>query len=295
MLVKLLTDGSTDGLLCDFGMPVMHQGVRYNCRVLCLNGDILLIRPKLFLANDGNYRETRWFTRWHYGWVLQDFALPAFVAQATRSRQTSVKIGPGMLQLLDTVVASETCEELFTPNSPHITLALNGAEILTNGSGSHHNLRKLDRRMKLITEAVAKSGGCYLYANQLGCDGGRLYYDGCALICDNGHILAQGSQFSLNEVEVVTAAVDLSRTRSMRGSFMSRCEQVVMRQESSEIAEMSLYKSPIHAPHPACAAPVYRAVSRWRIHLYLYIICICTCASVSRALSRWRRCQPCRG
>lgn len=51
VLVKLLTDGSTDGLLCDFGMPVMHHGVRYNCRVLCLDGDILLIRPKLFLAN----------------------------------------------------------------------------------------------------------------------------------------------------------------------------------------------------------------------------------------------------
>jgi NAD+ synthase (glutamine-hydrolysing) len=31
----------------------------YNCRVLILNGRILLIRPKLALANDGNYRETR--------------------------------------------------------------------------------------------------------------------------------------------------------------------------------------------------------------------------------------------
>jgi len=226
VLAKLLADDSTDGLLCDFGMPVMHQGVRYNCRVLCLNGDILLIRPKLFLANDGNYRETRWFTRWHYGWVLQDFVLPTEVAAATRSKQSTVKIGPGMLQLLDTVVASETCEELFTPNSPHITLALNGAEILTNGSGSHHNLRKLDKRMNLITSAVAKSGGVYLYSNQLGCDGGRLYYDGCALICDNGNVLAQGAQFSMDEVEVVTARVDLSRTRSMRGSFMSRCEQV---------------------------------------------------------------------
>ena len=112
------------------------------------------------------------------------------------------------------------------PNSPHIALALNGAEILTNGSGSHHNLRKLDRRMQLITSAMAKSGGVYMYSNQLGCDGGRLYFDGCALICDNGDILAQGSQFAMIEVEVVTAVVDLTRTRSVRASFMSRCEQV---------------------------------------------------------------------
>jgi NAD+ synthase (glutamine-hydrolysing) len=226
VLAELLSDGSTDNMLCDFGMPVTYHGVRYNCRVICLNGDILLIRPKLFLANDGNYRETRWFTRWSLGWVLKEYPLPGFVVEATRSKKLSVPIGPGMIQCLDTVVASETCEELFTPNSPHITLALNGAEIITNGSGSHHNLRKLDRRLKLITDAVEKSGGVYMYANQIGCDGGRLYYDGCALVCDNGHILAQGSQFSLNEVEVITAAVELSRTRSFRGSFLSRCEQV---------------------------------------------------------------------
>lgn len=47
------------GILCDIGMPVLHQGVRYNCRVFCLNRKIVLIRPKLFMADDGNYREGR--------------------------------------------------------------------------------------------------------------------------------------------------------------------------------------------------------------------------------------------
>lgn len=54
-----------------------------------------------------------------------------------------------------------------------------------------------------------QSGGIYLYANQQGCDGDRLYYDGCAMIVINGEIVAQGSQFSLNDVEVVTATVDI--------------------------------------------------------------------------------------
>lgn len=49
-----------------------------------------------------------------------------------------------------------------------------------------------------------------------GCDGDRLYYDGCAMIICNGEILAQGSQFSLNDVEVVTATVDLDEVRSAR-------------------------------------------------------------------------------
>ena len=45
-------------------MPVLHGSARYNCRVFVLNGKILLIRPKMALADDGNYREPRWFARW---------------------------------------------------------------------------------------------------------------------------------------------------------------------------------------------------------------------------------------
>lgn len=37
--------------------------------------------------------------------------------------------------------------ELFTPKSPHIDMGLDGVEIFTNGSGSHHQLRKLYRRV----------------------------------------------------------------------------------------------------------------------------------------------------
>ncbi len=31
-------------------------GVRYNCRIFLLNGKVLFIRPKLAMADDGNYR-----------------------------------------------------------------------------------------------------------------------------------------------------------------------------------------------------------------------------------------------
>ena len=76
--------------------------------------------------------------------------------------------------------------------------------------------RKLNQRISLILEATQKSGGVYLYANQQGCDGDRLYYDGSAMIIINGEIVAQASQFSLNDVEVITAVVDLEEVRSHR-------------------------------------------------------------------------------
>lgn len=121
-----------------------------------------------------------------------------------------------MISTRDTCVGAETCEELFTPDPPHGHMGLNGVEIFTNSSGSHHELRKLNTRVNLIIEATRKTGGVYLYSNQQGCDGDRLYYDGCAMIIVNGHIVAQGSQFSLTDVEVVTATVDLEDVRSHR-------------------------------------------------------------------------------
>ena len=39
-----------------------------------------------------------------------------------------------------------------------------------------------------------------MYANQQGCDGERAYYDGCAVVAMNGQLIAQGSQFSLDDI-----------------------------------------------------------------------------------------------
>lgn len=54
-----------------------------------------------------------------------------------------------------------------------------------------------DTRWRLC---IFQNGGIYLLANQKGCDGDRLYYDGCAAIAMNGSVFAQGSQFSLDDV-----------------------------------------------------------------------------------------------
>lgn len=73
-------------------------------------------------------------------------------------------------------VAAEVCEELYSPVPPHADLALNGVEVFMNASGSHHQLRKLDIRLRAIIGATHTRGGVYMYSNLQGCDGSRLYY-----------------------------------------------------------------------------------------------------------------------
>ncbi|CCM00736.1 uncharacterized protein FIBRA_02776 [Fibroporia radiculosa] len=216
VLSKILESDEAQGILCDIGMPVVHKNVIYNCRIVIYSGKILLIRPKMWLANDGNYRELRWFTPWTKHRCTEDHYLPRIIHGVTG--QTKVPFGDAVVSTVDTCIGIELCEELFTPASPHILMGLDGVEIFTNSSGSHHELRKLYRRVELIKEATMKLGGIYLYANQQGCDGDRLYYDGCAMIAVNGHIVAQGSQFSLQDVEVVSATIDIEDVRAHRAT-----------------------------------------------------------------------------
>ncbi|XP_056134821.1 glutamine-dependent NAD(+) synthetase isoform X2 [Lampris incognitus] len=198
-------------------MPIMHHNVRYNCRVLFLNRKILLIRPKMLLANHGIYREFRWFSPWNQLRRVEEYFLPRMIQEVTG--QETVPFGVCVLSTKDTCIGSEICAELWNPRSPHIDMGLDGVEIFTNSSASHHELRKADYRVNLVKSATVKSGGIYLYANQKGCDGDRLYYDGCTMVAINGDIVAHGAQFSLNDVEVVTATLDLEDVRSFRGEI----------------------------------------------------------------------------
>ncbi|XP_070638845.1 glutamine-dependent NAD(+) synthetase isoform X3 [Bos indicus] len=296
VLAALLESPVTQDIICDVGMPVMHRNVRYNCRVIFLNRKILLIRPKMALANEGNYRELRWFTPWSRsrpvalrparsccGGVLcmeeravaslastggyicipvslqcpqtlsgvpwdrivlfflqqtEEYFLPRMLQDLTK--QETVPFGDAVLSTWDTCIGSEVCEELWTPHSPHVDMGLDGVEIFTNASGSHHVLRKAHARVDLVTMATTKNGGIYLLANQKGCDGDRLYYDGCALIAMNGSIFAQGSQFSLDDVEVLTATLDLEDIRSYRAEISSR-NLAALRECPSQASRVSPY------------------------------------------------------
>ncbi|XP_054491491.2 glutamine-dependent NAD(+) synthetase [Agelaius phoeniceus] len=220
VLEKLLESPATQDIICDVGMPVLHRNVRYNCRVIFLNKKILLIRPKISLANAGNYRELRWFTPWSKARHVEEYFLPRFIQEVTG--QETVPFGDAVLATKDTCLGAEICEELWAPNSPHIEMGLDGVEIFTNSSGSHHVLRKAHTRVDLVNSATAKNGGIYILANQKGCDGDRLYYDGCAMISMNGETVAQGSQFSLDDVEVLVATLDLEDVRSYRAEISSR-------------------------------------------------------------------------
>lgn len=264
-LRSILESDLTYDMLCVVGCPVLHNSVRYNCMIFCLNGRIILVRPKIYLADDGNYRERRFFSSWRRDYELSSFTLPDILREVTG--QVTSPIGIAMIKTRESIIATEICEELWCPDNIHVEQALLGAEIICNGSGSHHQLRKLSDRLMLMQDATRKVGGVYLYANHRGCDGNRLYFDGSALICMNGSVVAQASQFSLREVEVITAGIDLNDVliyRQSSASLQTQSSQIPAKDiplvlvDFSILSNRSVVISPsmqprLHSPEVECA------------------------------------------
>lgn len=220
VLAMILKSTVAEDMLIDVGMPVMHKNVTYNCRVAFLNRRILLIRPKMQMCEDGNYRESRWFSPWTKERMVEDYFLPRMISQITN--QTVVPFGDAVISTRDTCIGFEICEELWNPMSNHIPMSLDGVEIIANGSGSYFELRKAYVTVDLVKSATFKSGGCYMFSNLRGCDGSRVYFNGGSCIALNGQILNRGKQFALDEVEIIVATFDLEDIRSYRNNIRSR-------------------------------------------------------------------------
>lgn len=88
--------------------------------VIMLNAKILLVRPKLQMADDGLYREGRYFQAYDTSKGVQHITLPSFI-QSLYGQETAL-FGQVILDLKDTCIGFECCEELWQPLSQNIEL-----------------------------------------------------------------------------------------------------------------------------------------------------------------------------
>jgi NAD+ synthase (glutamine-hydrolysing) len=214
-LLKFTSIEPYNDMLCVFGMPIILNAKNYNCAVCTLAGKIVLIKPKLILADDGNYRESRWFTPWEIGTKSMEVALPEFITEITG--QKTATFGNFIMRTVDDVlIGSECCEELWAPLPSSTALFAQGVHIVFNASGSHFQPCKQEKREGLIESITLKSGGCYMYSNMNGCDGTRLYFDAGSMIIENGELRALTHDFMIRDVNVISACVDLEKIEPYR-------------------------------------------------------------------------------
>jgi NAD+ synthase (glutamine-hydrolysing) len=224
VIEKLLTNKDLYDIIIDVGMGVIKEGVLFNCRVLLLNGKIILIRPKTKLAGNGNYREDRWFTSWESDETTW-FVLPKHVSQVTG--QTFVPFGADVVLEIppsggngdNLRVGIEICEELWRTDSTNIKLFLErGVHLIMNSSASYWEIRKLDTVFTFTTALTLKCGGAYALTNLLGCDGGRLCFYGMSSVAINGRLVTRttSKEDLFEEVQVSFADISVSDIEAYR-------------------------------------------------------------------------------
>ncbi|CAG9323153.1 unnamed protein product [Blepharisma stoltei] len=220
-VIKVTLIPPYNDILCLIGMPLYFHGVVYNCSVLIYNGKVILIKPKVVLADDGLNREKRWFTAWCGNRELMQYSLPAFITDVTG--QQTAPFGNGMLRSEDGyLIGVETYEELLSPVSSSTELFLMGAHIVLNMGGNPFQMSIEFQKWYSMMSASVKTGGIYMYSNQIGCDGHRTYFNARSMIFLNGNCFATTEPFSMKSVDVVSAALDLSEVDSYRNAIASR-------------------------------------------------------------------------
>jgi NAD+ synthase (glutamine-hydrolysing) len=196
------------------GAPVRSEQRVFNCALVIHRGQLLGVVPKTYLPN---YRE--FYEKRHYASAVQAVKCTARIAGQ------DAPFGNDLLfaarNVPDFVLHVEICEDLWVPVPPSSFAALAGASILANLSASDITVGKADYRRLLCTSQSAKCNAAYLYAGAgYGESTNDLAWDGHALICENGEVLAESQRFATSG-GCIHADLDLDRLRQERARTTS--------------------------------------------------------------------------
>ena len=189
------------------GLPAAVDGLLYNCAALICGGRLLGVVPKTYLPNYREFYELRQFTP--AGDTVRDIV---FAGQSAPFGTLIFKLK----EIPNLRLFAEICEDLWVPAPPSSYAALAGATVIANLSASNVVIGKHQYRRELAANQSARCIAAYLYsAAGAGESTSDLAWDGHALACENGTLLAESRRFA-NEPQLTFADIDLERLEADR-------------------------------------------------------------------------------
>ncbi len=210
--LRVIADASegSDALVF-IGLPVEKEHKLYNVAAVIHDGSILAMIPKRFIPAYAEFYETRHFTPGNQEpeiYLLEEEEIPFgtdILFQADSMREL--------------VVACEICEDIWVPDSPGLSHAMAGADVLVNLSASNETVGKDSYREMLVKSASARFIAGYVYASAgEGESTQDLVFGGHNMIAENGTILSQSKRFS---AQTVYADLDIHRLNHERRRMSS--------------------------------------------------------------------------
>jgi NAD+ synthase (glutamine-hydrolysing) len=234
------------------GAPVRSEGRLYNAALVIHGGRLLGVVPKTYLPNYREFYEKRQFTS---GALAMSDAI-TFAGQRAPFGPDLVFEAPAVP---DFALHVELCEDLWAPVPPSTAAALAGATVLANLSASDVTIGKADYRRLLCQSQSARCLAAYLYAGAgYGESTTDLAWDGHALICENGDVLAESARFS-REPGLIMADIDLDHLRQERARMTSFADCAHRHRDA--VAGVRRITLPVE--RPGGDVPLLRTVQRY--------------------------------
>src|SRR5688572_9342162 len=234
------------------GLPVLVDGLLYNCAALICRGKLLGVAPKTYLPNYREFYELRQFTR-------GDVAIRNEVTLAGQKTPFGTDLLFRHLEQPKLALFAEICEDLWVPAPPSSFAALAGATLIANLSASNVVVGKHQYRRELASNQSARCIAAYLYsAAGSGESTTDLAWDGHAMVYENGALLAESNRFAA-EGQLIIADLDLERLTQERMRMTSFNDSVSDHRDRVR----SLRHVRVEFDVPAGPVPLRRAVDRF--------------------------------
>lgn len=188
------------------GVPLSVGGKLYNVAAALNDGKVIGLTTKTFLPNYAEFYEMRQFTP------------GPDAAEYIQFAGEQVPFGPQILfcdtDMDELIVSAEICEDVWSPVSPSIFAALEGATVIVNCSASDETIGKDSYRRDLIAGQSARLIAGYVYANAgEGESTTDVVFGGHNIIAENGTVLKQARRY---HNEIIYSEFDLQRIISER-------------------------------------------------------------------------------
>ncbi len=235
-LLAKSADKKLPGTLVAVGLPVRRDDRIYNCTAFLRDGRVRALVPKRNLAGDGVHYEPRWFVASRE--IERQSYRDDHRTGSTEATGEEIPFGPLLIEHRGVRIAVEICEDAWVARRPALLHLKRGVEIILNPNASHFAFDKYQVRRQIALESSRVLGVIYAQVNLLGCEAGRMIYDGHSVVAAGGELLLENGGFSFGDHITNEVPIDLNRSRVHRSRFYSH-----LHQEFSE-AEME-HKNPI--------------------------------------------------
>jgi NAD+ synthase (glutamine-hydrolysing) len=193
------------------GAPLRFGARIYNCAAVIHRGKLLGVVPKTYLPTYREFYEARHFASGRG--LSGDIVVGPHAAPFGTDLLFEAADVPAL------TLGVEICEDMWIPITPGSELALAGATVLANLSGSPITIGRARARALLCQSSSARCLAAYVYAaGGTGESTTDLAWDGQTSIHENGVLLAEGERFG-DDGQITLADVDLDLLRQERAAM----------------------------------------------------------------------------